>query len=329
MTSGYLIWRTAEPLIAHPSICSHEALEAVMVAKCGFAPNQILQRLSDVQVSKLNSLVFQANLLDLSSLLQQLSLHLPRFPLPNALGGATIMAEAERLANRLSSLQEVHRACIPTISCQAVSARDLVFCTVPEEAARQILESYHYLLSFREQSYHLGLKLAETDCWPIAMCSLSPFDLKNTAELLLHHGYRGDETLVLSRVYAFPGAPKNSISFLLGRVRSWLLTNMPSISLLVTYLNPNIGFSGVTYRADNWSLLGFEEGTRYAYYRENYTTDRVLYSRFGPNFERGDSNVTFSKVHLKPLRLFYRSVSRPTPDALGRSPVFSRWAPGR
>jgi hypothetical protein len=51
--------------------------------------------------------------------------------------------------------------------------------------------------------------------------------------------------------------------------------------ILVTYVNPNLGFTGATYRAANWTRLAREHGTHYSYVDSVYVTDRQLIARFG------------------------------------------------
>jgi hypothetical protein len=60
------------------------------------------------------------------------------------------------------------------------------------------------------------------------------------------------------------------------------------VSDYVTYVNPNMGFTGSSYRASGWHLLGTEPGTTYRYLDERYITDRALSAAFpaGPPTRR-------------------------------------------
>jgi hypothetical protein len=49
----------------------------------------------------------------------------------------------------------------------------------------------------------------------------------------------------------------------------------------VTYVNPNMMFTGSSYRASGWQQIGTEPGTRYRYLADRYTTDRELARQFG------------------------------------------------
>src|SRR5262249_44053150 len=105
-----------------------------------------------------------------------------------------------------------------------------------------------------------------------------------------------------------------SISSLLARVRRALISSHPQVRALLTYMNPNLGFTGSSYRADNWALLGKEEGTRDLYVHGNYLTDREVLLRFGESFEQAigsasASGFTRSKGNLLPLLLYIRGPS--------------------
>ena len=69
---------------------------------------------------------------------------------------------------------------------------------------------------------------------------------------------------------------------MLGRLSQYLTcgeTQRPKI--LLTYVNPNLGFTGASYEASNWVYFAREENTRYSYLDGYYVTDRVLESKFG------------------------------------------------
>ena len=138
--------------------------------------------------------------------------------------------------------------------------------------------------------------------------SLSPFDLDHLSEGLptLFHVHNA---MVVSRVYSFNWAPKNSTSYLFGRVYDYLQSHYPNIEALFTYINPNMGFDGASFRAANWRLLGFEEGTRYTYLDGAYITERQMVQRFGtahlqtlqPMF---DHRIETTCIDLEPLWVF-------------------------
>ncbi len=253
---------------------------------------------------------------------------MPRFSAAQNHDEAVILGEAARLAERFAHLRRPWKDCLPGPSGRDRSLSDLEFGPIPDEVAQPIHECFHYLSSFRPNSLNYGLKLGEHDRWPIAIASLSPFDLVNTLPGLENHGLRGSEVMVLSRVFAFDPAPQNCISFLLSSVRNELKHAAPGIRALVTYLNPNLGFTGASYRADNWVLLGEEQNTRYLYHHGNYITDRVAQQLLGPGFESrigsgASDEITRSLCPLRPLLLYLRS---PTANPSIPPRRFDRWS---
>jgi len=116
----------------------------------------------------------------------------------------------------------------------------------------------------------------------------------------------------------------------MSRVRALLRRIEPHVSLLLTYLNPNVGFTGASYKADNWVLFGEENDTRYLYLDGDYKTDRFFWERFGSsNFEvltrMLGERVTRSSYSLAPLQVFARPVS---PIAICPSRrIFEHWSP--
>jgi hypothetical protein len=196
--------------------------------------------------------------------------------------------------------------------------------------AATIFERYHYLLSHRRDSFSMGLHFGPRSCWPFIVASLSPFDLANMAHGLLT--LEGPSSImVLSRLFAFPVAPRNSVSYFLGQLRSHLTRARPELRFLVTYVNPNVGFHGASYRADNWQVLGYEVGTRYCYVDQDYRTDRWLAQEYGtadPEALTRTLGRRFQRSchNLKPLLILVRSLHH-QPNALGAPSVFPRWSP--
>ncbi|HUS11311.1 MAG TPA: hypothetical protein VMZ30_12670 [Pyrinomonadaceae bacterium] len=293
-----------------------------------FTPAAILSRLDLIGEYSLSSMLAEVPTVDSSSLLKQLSLHLPRLETRQIYDKESVLREAERLAKRLQSLRAPFLNRIPCITQTSISLSDLHFCTVQDDIARSILDSFHYILSYREHSNHFGLRLKSSSEWPMVMVSLSQFDLKNVESALTKKNGQVASALVLSRVFAFPVAPRNCFSFLMAKVREWVAENHPEIEVLVTYVNPNVGFSGASYKADNWSLIGEEHGTRYLYLDDDYKTERFFYAHFHQPanllLSSHGSRVSASKHELKPLKIFIRRVS--DFEANKRNFHFERWS---
>ena len=161
---------------------------------------------------------------------------------------------------------------------------DLDVRLVPSAEAAPVVEQFHYLRSARRGS---AIVAARHEGRIAALCSLSSLDLPHIAERLPLDDPA--EAAVVSRVFAFDWAPRNVISYLLARAEAIWTADAPSLRMLVTYLNPNMGFTGASYRAANWVPLGTEAGTRYAYLDGRYITDRHV-AGLAPAAARGASH---------------------------------------
>jgi hypothetical protein len=293
-----------------------------------FDPESILRRISADGRSRLSSLSAYRGV-DEGSLLKQLSLHLPRLTFEENSSEVCVLREAERLAVRLANLRYEYLSLVPEGLGDNLPVRDFAVEPIADEHARPILERFHYLLSYRPNSLHFGLRRRGSSPWPVAMLSLSQFDLMNMLEALPADP-DADSFMVVSRIYAFKQAPLNSISFLLARIREKLSVDSPHVRFLVTYLNPNVGFSGASYKADNWTLYGEESDTRYVYVDLDYRTDRWLVDTFGTADLRVlrtglRERVSTSLFPLLPLKVYVRSTTNeiiPTADRF-----FDRWSP--
>jgi hypothetical protein len=140
----------------------------------------------------------------------------------------------------------------------------------------------------------------------VALAVSSPLDVAHLSSLV---GVRslGRVSRVISRVFAFEGAPKNTISYLLSRVSQE--ERKAEVARLVTYVNPNMGFNGVSYRASGWGLIGEEAGTTYRYLDGRYVTERELQYRFGALSDAQYKQVlglrfSVSRMPLLPLHVY-------------------------
>jgi hypothetical protein len=236
---------------------------------------------------------------------KQLLLHLPRFSLAELAEPGRIRAEAERLAERALRLRApfahwADQARIPTFQKAAVQAAP---CS--DDLARVIHERFHYLGSFRA-GHHLALFAAKTGGVPMALVTLSPMDISHLRPL--YPTARDlSKVRVVSRLFAFDWAPRNSVSYLLGQASKWIRDRWPEVGTLLTYVNPNLGFTGASYEASNWSEF-VEVPARYAYLDGNYITFRNLMSL--PAGRR--QAACYSQYQLAPLKIFRYQI-RPRP----------------
>jgi hypothetical protein len=174
--------------------------------------------------------------------------------------------------------------------------------------AKTITERFHYLRSPRRDGHAYGLHA--DDGSPVAICVISPLDVQHVQHLLSFQGRSPQHARTLSRVFVFEGAPRNCISYLLSRCA--VEERQRGITDLVTYVNPNMGFTGISYRASSWTLLGTEPGTTYRYLDRRYITDRELEAKFQKHTDSVyhqmlGERFAVSVMPLQPL-LIYHSV---------------------
>jgi hypothetical protein len=226
----------------------------------------------------------------------------------------TVQAESflRELANELPVTEEWSVAAFV-----GRSPRSLHFQEVPLNEGREVMQRFHYLRSARLDGRIYGLR-SETGRL-VAVCVSSPLDVDRLTDLLQSEQRVTRTARVLSRVFVFEGAPSNTISYLLSRAAR--AERRLGITDWVTYVNPNMGFTGVSYLASNWHKLGDEPGTTYRYLDKRYITDRELAARFGAHDDHtycrflGD-RFAKSKMPLAPLLVFAQHFSKlpPIPD---------------
>jgi hypothetical protein len=177
--------------------------------------------------------------------------------------------------------------------------------------AYDVLKRFHYLRSPRIDGRTYGLSTGAGNL--VALCVSSPLDVGTLRQLLTERGRSAEFARVVSRVFAFEGAPKNTISYMLSRTareeRHFGATDF------VTYVNPNMGFTGTSYRASNWEFLGTEPGTKYRYLDGRYITERELEARFGRlnDGEYGSrlgARFAVSSMALEPLLVFHATLTK-------------------
>jgi hypothetical protein len=241
--------------------------------------------------------------LDPRVLVPRLLLHVYRLPLETLRAGVDWDRElhsvlASSFWRRIRSRQQSQ--------APVCSLHSAVLKEIRSEIAQQMHEGAHYLGGFHE-GIHLGL-VCHSSADPFSLVTLSPLDVQTLIEKL-PVGVGSSEVLVVSRLITAPEAPKNTLSFTLGRVFAWVRNHRGAIKLLLTYLDPNLGFSGSVYRATNWFLFATEPKRPYLYLDGEYITSRDLRCRFGfhhwetPESAVGD-RLSRSSVPLRPLEAY-------------------------
>jgi hypothetical protein len=182
--------------------------------------------------------------------------------------------------------------------------RDLLFDVIEPSRALPVLTSLHYLRSARQDSFYFAL-VDPIDRLPVSLCSVSRLEWKCVSNQLkgAQFGIRPAGAWDVSRVYSVDSAPANAISLLLSKVRVYFRRNFPSADLLVTAVDPNLGFTGSSYRASNWQQWMTVKARPYLYENGLHVTPRQLRERFGtaslPQLEAGyPGRFQQSKVRL-------------------------------
>jgi len=164
---------------------------------------------------------------------------------------------------------------------------------------------FHYLASPRLDAIHLGLGERTA---PICLMSFSPFDLEHLTGLL-PDGVRPGSVVVLSRLVTVGDVPRNTWTYAFGRACRWFREYRSDIRMVLTYLDPNLGFKGASYRAANWKLLGEEPKGRYVFVDGVPIANRELIRLYGT--ARFDylqallgSRVERTTAPLQPLSVF-------------------------
>lgn len=206
-------------------------------------------------------------------------LHLPRLARPNGtMSRRGIAAELDRNAARLRHDQRAISDLIPTDRYQL---SDLRFVKLTNNVADQIFTRLHYLRSARAGSMNFAL-VDPLSRLPVTLCSVSPLEwLRVGRQLQAQFGIPLGAAWDVSRVYSFDVAPANAISYLLAKVRQEIRRESPSVQVLTTAVDPNLGFTGSSYRSANWQQWMSVQARPYLYVDGVYASPRTLRTRFG------------------------------------------------
>jgi hypothetical protein len=189
-----------------------------------------------------------------------------------------VQRELRICAERLRSDERAARSYVPAEKFQL---HDLIFQEVDSGRALPVLASLHYLRSARPGSRHFAL-VDPIDGLPVTMCSMSPLEWKCVGSRLWRQfAISPDRVGDVSRVYSVDLAPANAVSLLLSRVRKYVRHNRFSVDILVTAVDPNLGFTGSSYRASNWQQWMSVQARPYLYEDGLYASPRQLRERFG------------------------------------------------
>ena len=248
-------------------------------------------------------------------------LHLPR--VASHEGWLTRREVQRELKISADLLHRDVRAARNHVSREAFDLGELVFEKVDSSQAIPILTLLHYLRSARPGSVYFAL-VDPLRKLPIALCSLSPLQWKCVGNhISSRFAIPSQRIWDVSRVYAVETAPHNAISTLLSKVRTYLRRNMSATDLLLTAVDPNLGFTGSSYRAANWQQWITIRSRPYFYEHSRYVSPRQLRERYG-SANLDELQVKFpgtfqkSKVRLLDSMIFCSSVNEKTKVVLAQ-----------
>jgi hypothetical protein len=217
--------------------------------------------------------------LDARALSVRTLLHLPR--VADSSGLMSSKQVADELVGAAAQLADDVNATRHLVSRGRFELRHLRFELIKPETAEPIISSLHYLRSVRPTSYFFAL-LDPYQGLPVSICSVSMLQWRRVAgRLNAQFGIAREQIWDISRVYSCDTAPVNAISYLLARVRTAMRLLESDAELFTTAVDPNLGFTGASYRAANWQQWITVRPRPYLYHNDTYVSPRQLRERFG------------------------------------------------
>ena len=176
--------------------------------------------------------------------------------------------------------------------------------------AKEILERFHYIGSYRKNSIHLGLyyKISAKVEKLMGIMTFSHYDF-NIEPYNVFINFNRKEILNLSRLYVFNWAPFNTNSYFLSKGIGYVKKHFPKIQCFTTCANPNIGHSGTSYKASNCIETAQFLGSPYLFLNGRSVTIRSLSEKYGTlDFKKLKSKLknqlVISKSKLLPQKIF-------------------------
>ncbi len=154
--------------------------------------------------------------------------------------------------------------------------------SVDWRVAKQILENFHYIGSYRKKSIQLGLyyKMPNGGSKLAGLMTFSNYDLHVRPDDIFSY-FHQHELLNLARLYTFQWVPYNTTSFFMSLAFDYIRKNYPKIKCLTTCANLNVGHTGSSYKASNWIEVAQFIGAHYLFLDDKNVTMRSLVEMCG------------------------------------------------
>lgn len=225
--------------------------------------------------------IASASSIDYQALLVKVLMHLPR--VADESGSVSLfdvqaecLEQAERLIRIQKSIPDLTRREEPG-SLQLKYSR---FIELDQGTAAIVMESCHFLGSYRSDARYFAL-VSDPGNRILVCGGLAFLRFPQLADLINRlTGFVSSNFLDVCRLYAFPCAPKNSISHFLAKLHKEVRAQ-GTVDLLCTVVDPNLGYTGASYRAANWIQIGEVERAPYRYVDGQFVTAGQLRERFG------------------------------------------------
>ena len=165
---------------------------------------------------------------------------------------------------------------------QQFSLRDLAFEEIDPSRALPVLTLLHYLRSARPGSRYFALvdpvhRLPGKSLQRVPLWNGSALEVRSLRNLLFRQNASGRSRAYIQSIVRHPMRFHPCCQ----EFERYLRRNMPSADLLVTAVDPNLGFTGSSYRAANWQQWMTIKARPYLYDNGRYVTPRQLRERFG------------------------------------------------
>lgn len=224
-------------------------------------------------------------------------LHLPQFSFEHLNNKLFLHNEVVDIAQQIKLQQHGFEDWANRQTIDSFKTADFRTTLVSEQIAQDLLVRFHYL-----RSAHAGESIGiyrKSDAIPTALVTMSPMNVTVLQQYV--PGNEMNDARLLSRMFAFEWAPRNSISYLLGQVTRWMKLHHPHVHTFLTFVNPNVEFTGSSYRASNWGLVG-SYPAQYRYFEGKYISARMFYGL--RQNALSSVQVSFAQYDLQPLEVW-------------------------